>query len=178
MARQNFSRSSRFSRLLRHWWARLVSDHGGLGASELSRIEAAITQGEASHDAEVRFVVEAGLSAADISSGLLPRERAIAVFAQLGVWDTENNNGVMLYICSADHAIELIADRGVVRRVPQVQWDAICQGLSNAYRSASDVGARTSAIVSAIAQVHAILAGHYPPRVANPDELSNKPVLL
>ena len=59
--------------------------------------------------------------------GLTPRERALEVFGLLRVWDTEHNTGVLIYVLHAEHAVEIVADRGIARRVPQAEWDALCR---------------------------------------------------
>ena len=41
------------------------------------------------------------------------------VFGQLGVWDTAQNNGVLIYLLLADRVVEIVADRGIAARISQ-----------------------------------------------------------
>ena len=161
-------------RLLRH----LLVPHWSVGmafpAPVLAAIEEAIAASETRHDAELRFAVEAGLPLAALWRGQTARQRAVDVFAQLRVWDTEHNSGVLIYVQMVDRKVELLADRGITARVPQSEWDAICRRMEGDFRKGDfEQGAR-----SAIAAVSRHLEQHFPPLAANPDELPNRPVIL
>ncbi len=161
-------------RLLRH----LLVPHWIVGmafpAPVLAAIEEAIAASETRHDAELRFAVEAGLPLAALWRGQTARQRAVDVFAQLRVWDTEHNSGVLIYVQMADRKVELLADRGITARVPQSEWDAICRRMEDDFRKRDfEQGAR-----SAIEAVSRHLERHFPPLAANPDELPNRPVIL
>ena len=56
------------------------------------------------------------------------RERALMMFAKLRVWDTERNNGVLIYVDLADHQIEIVADRGLAPHVTAEEWNSDCRG--------------------------------------------------
>ena len=140
----------------------------------LAAIENAIRASEQSHDGELRFAVEAGLDLLPLLRGQIPRQRAIEVFSALRVWDTEHNSGVLIYVQLVDHRIEIVADRGINARVEQQQWDAICRRMEEAFRQKRfEQGA-----LAAIGEITALLARHFPPRGDNPDELSDRPVVL
>src|SRR5690606_18506501 len=85
----------------------------------LQRVEQRIAAMEARHPGELRFVAEHALDLGDLIAGLTPRQRALEVFGQLRVWDTERNNGILIYVLHAEHAVEIIADRALARLVPQ-----------------------------------------------------------
>jgi uncharacterized membrane protein len=105
---------------------------------------------------------------------LSTRERARQVFAQLGVWDTGENSGVLVYVQLVDRAIEIVADRGIARKVDQAEWDAICRAMERAFKQNHyEAGA-----LEAIQGVTAILARHFPAGAANPNELPDKPAVL
>jgi uncharacterized membrane protein len=93
----------------------------------LAEIEAAVVEVERRHAGEVRFVLEHALEPGDLLAGLTPRERALQVFGLARVWDTAANNGVLVYVLYAEHAVEIVADRGIAARVPQADWDAVCR---------------------------------------------------
>ena len=137
-------------------------------------IESAIGRSEAKHGGELRFVVEGGLHPEELLRGRSPRGRAIELFAQLRVWDTENNSGVLIYVQLVDRRIEIVADRGINAKVDQAGWDAICRRMEAAFRQRQfEQGA-----LAAIDEVTALLARHFPPGGANPNELPDKPVML
>ena len=159
-------------RLLRHLF---IPDWVAMRAfpkSSLERIEQAITESEKKHRGELRFALDADLTPAQLR--LTPRERALQVFAQLGVWDTEENSGVLIYVQLIDRDIEIVADRGIARRVQQAEWEAICRAMEEAFRrKAYEEGA-----LRAIESVTALLARHFPPGAANPNELPDRPAVV
>jgi uncharacterized membrane protein len=130
--------------------------------------------GELRHRGEVVFAVESELPLPRCCVGAGPG-RAAEAFARLRVWDTEANNGVLLYLLLADHRIEIVADRGL-RGVAAGEWAAICRRME-ARMTEGEPGA---AVVEAIDAISAILAREFPraPGEADVDELPNRPVLL
>ena len=138
----------------------------------LRAIEHAVKDSERRHRGEIRFAIEAGLSPAHLR--ISTRERARQVFAQLGVWDTEENSGVLVYVQLVDRRIEILADRGIAQRVAQAEWDAVCRAMEQAFmREQYQSGA-----IEAIRAVTDILARHFPATGANPNELPDKPAVL
>src|SRR3990172_1057838 len=88
----------------------------------LDAIERTIRETETRHDGQIRFAVEAALDLSPLLAGQAARERAVGVFSELRVWDTEHNNGVLIYLLLADRDVEIIADRGVHRHVGADEW--------------------------------------------------------
>jgi uncharacterized membrane protein len=140
----------------------------------LDAIEAAIRASETAHSGEIRFAVENSLPATLAWRGTTGRARAIEVFSNLRVWDTEHNSGVLIYLLLADHDIEIVADRGIAARVEQGMWEAVAQTMEAAFRD----GEFERGALAGIAQVSALLAQNFPPSGHNPDELANRPVIL
>ncbi len=140
----------------------------------LRRIEDAIRESEKMHDAELRFAVEAGLPLVQLLRGVMPRQRALEMFARLGVWDTEHNSGVLIYLQLVDHDIEIVADRGISAKVGQDAWDEICRRMEDAFRA----GRFEQGALDGIREISVLLARHFPPRGVNPDELPDRPVVL
>jgi uncharacterized membrane protein len=142
----------------------------------LDRIEQRVGDIERRHHSEVRFVVEHALELGDLLAGLTPRERALEIFGLLRVWDTEHNNGVLIYVLHAGRAVEIIADRGLARAVPQADWDALCRQLETLFRS----GHHEAGALAAIDGVARLLEQHQPvaPRAASRNELPDQPLLL
>ncbi len=143
-------------------------------ATVLSAIEQAVKASEARHRGELRFAVEAGLDFTDLRSGASARARAVEVFSQLRVWDTEENTGVLVYVQWLDHRVEIVADRGIAARVTQAEWDGICRRMEASFRK----GSFEQGAVDAVKAVGDLLARHFPALRENPNELSDRPVLL
>ncbi len=155
-------------------WARHLFFPRKFPQAALAGIEQAIRRGEATHRGEIRFAAEDALDGPALLARHSPRERALEVFSQLRVWDTEENNGVLIYLLLADRDIEIVADRGVNARVPQAEWDKICSAMEQGLRR----GEFEAAVVRGIEQASALLARHYPPRPGDRNELPDRPVRL
>ena len=165
-----------FGRLVRHaaathWRTRML-----FPSATLDAIEHAITRAELTHAGEIRFAVETALTPLHVLHGMTPRTRALEVFAHLRVWDTELNNGVLVYVQVADRDVEIVADRGFEGRVSPPEWEAVCRLMEEHYR-AGRFEAGSIAGVDAIAQ---LLARHFPQGLSAPtrNQLPDRPTLL
>jgi uncharacterized membrane protein len=148
--------------------ARLFDD------AAFSRIEAAIAAGEARHRGEIRFALEQDLSFDAARRAAASREHALATFSQHGIWDTEENSGILVFLQWPLHAIEIVADRGVASRVsPQLWTDAVARIALGCER-----GAPVDGIVEAIALIHDALAEAMPYEAGDRNELSDRPIRL
>ena len=160
------------SRMLRH----LVPPHWSLrrafDAPTLQAIEQAIADAERTHGGEIRFAIEASARPLDLMRGITPRQQALEAFARLGVWDTDANNGVLIYVSWADRDVEIVADRGFNGRVSEQEWAEVCHGMEQAFAR----GSPRQAVVAGIQAVAALIARHFP--TVDRDELPNRPVLL
>jgi uncharacterized membrane protein len=165
----------RLGRLLRHRWFDETDTRRALGPQALARIEQRIAASERQHSGEIRVCVEPGLPLSYLWRGAHARERAIAMFGKLRVWDTEANNGVLIYLLLAEHQIEIVADRGIARHVPPGHWQAIVAGMRSEFRA----GRFEAGLLQAIEAVETLMLQHFPQAEgqANPDELPNKPYL-
>lgn len=165
-----------FARSLRHVLTTPLTVRRAFGAPALARIARAIAASEATHSGEIRFAVEAGLPWSYLRRNAPVRQRAEMVFSKLRVWDTEHNNGVLIYVELADRGIEIVADRGIARQVPSAQWEAI----GNAMREHFRRRAFEAGVIVAVEQVGQHLAAHFPLAAgeSNPNELGNQPVVL
>jgi len=163
-----------FRRIFRHLFLPQWSIGLAFPKRVLQAIEQAIAASEKHHDAELRFAVEAGLPLAALLRGQTARGRAVEVFSQLRVWDTEHNSGVLVYVQLVDRKVEILTDRGINALVPQAEWNAICRRIEQRYRE----GAFEAGTLAAIEEISLRLARHFPPRQTNPNELPNRPVVL
>lgn len=162
------------ARVIRHLLAPSWAARRAFPRAAIDRIEAEIRASEARHRGEIRFAVEAGLDLLPLLRGVAARARAVEVFAQLGVWDTRENTGVLIYVQWTDRDIEIVADRGINGQVPQHEWDAICRRMEDAFREQRyEAGA-----LAGIREVTDLLIRHFPAADVNADELANRPVML
>ena len=143
-------------------------------AETMNVIDRAIKASEVAHVGEIRFAVEAALEIAPLFRGQLARERAIDVFSLLRVWDTERNNGVLIYLLLADRDVEIVADRGIDAKVGAQEWERICCRMEAAFRQADFEGG----VIGGIQEVTRHLAEHFPPTGDDRNELADKPVVL
>ncbi len=165
---------NKFLRIFRHRWPDEHDTRRAIDDAALSRLEAQIRASENAHSGEIRLLVEAGLPLSYLWQGLRARDRAVTMFGKLRVWDTERNNGVLIYLLLAEHAIEIVADRGIARIVPQAHWDGVLAGMREAFRA----GRFEAGLSEAIGQVDAMLKQHFPlaPGEVNPNELPDRPL--
>lgn len=142
--------------------------------STLAIIERAIKESETTHVGEIRFAVEGALDGMPLFKDQSARERAIDLFSQLRVWDTQHNNGLLIYMLLADRAVEIVADRGFHEKVSSQDWNKICQQMEMAFRQSNYEGG----VVSGVQAVTQHLVQHFPAGGHNGNELPDKPVLL
>jgi uncharacterized membrane protein len=163
-----------WGRLLRHLVANPALTRRHFSTTVRARIESAIREAESQHAGQICFAIETALPWRELLHGVTPRERAVEVFSRLRVWDTQANNGVLIYVMWADRAVEVIADRGISRQVAQAEWDEVCRGVEAQYAARRFADGS----VAAVEGVSALLGRHFPSAIADADELPNQPVLL
>jgi uncharacterized membrane protein len=167
-----------FGRLLRHAAATHWRTRMQFPASTLDAIEQAIARAERTHAGEIRFAIETALAPRDILRELGTRARAVDVFAHLRVWDTENNNGVLIYVQLADRAVEIVADRGLAARVGQGEWQAVCRMMEEHFRA----GRFKAGSIAGVDAIGGLLARHFPATTQGTapahNQLPDRPTLL
>jgi uncharacterized membrane protein len=164
----------RLKRFLKHRWLDETDAARALDNAAITRLEQRVTASERRHSGEIRVCVEASLPLSYLWRNATARERAVTMFGKLRVWDTEQNNGVLIYLLLAEHAIEIVADRGVARVVPQEHWKQIVAGMREAFharRFEEGLAAAIDAVDEQLAQHFAVTA-----EAVNPNELPNRPV--
>ncbi|MGE8320842.1 MAG: TPM domain-containing protein [Comamonas sp.] len=149
---------SRSARQLRHRF-RDQRTRQVLPAAMHQRIGDAIAESDRRHTGLIRVYVESALPWSYIRRDAPVRERAIMQFSKLRVWDTEENNGVLIYLLQADRAIEIVADRALARAVQAAQWQALVQQISQTLRSQS----YEAGLLQAVEMVASLLEQHFPP---------------
>ncbi len=167
----------RFGRLIRHvsaphWRTRLL-----FPKSTLDAIERAVARAERTHAGEIRFAIETSLAPLHVVNDVTPRARALEVFATLRVWDTELNNGVLIYVQLADRVVEIVADRGLAARVSAAEWQGVCRLMEGHFREGRyELGALAGvdAVGTLLARQFPRPAGDAPPH----NQLPDRPTLL
>ncbi len=140
----------------------------------LKAIAQAVKAAEAQHGGEIRVAIEGALDWPELQRRLTPRQRAVELFSQLRVWDTENNDGVLLYLLLADRAVEIVADRGIARKVGPEQWQAICAHMQPLLRQ----GRFEDAVMQGVREISALLAQHAGPPDPSRNDLPDWPVVV
>jgi hypothetical protein len=160
-------------------WRHIVATRRGMRRafpdSTLLAVERAVHAGENLHAGEIRFAVETELGWQELFQGLTPRQRAVEVFSLLRVWDTEQNNGVLIYVLFADHAVEIVADRGFRDRIDYSAWSAICTQM----RARFERGEFEAGALAGVKAVSRLMAAHFPAIDGRGrDEMPDRPVIL
>jgi len=161
-----------FTRSLKHLLAPSWTVRRVFGEAQLNAIEQAIRETEAQQGGEIRIAVEGNLSPGELWRGVTPRQRAVQIFAQLGVWDTEANNGVLIYVSWADRDVEIVADRGFNGAVSGEEWSAVCASMEKLFAQKQPQAAMTEGIRA----VGKLIARHFP--AVDRNELADRPVMM
>ncbi len=164
------------ARLVRH---RLVDERDAsrmLDAAARERIGARVAASEAEHSGEIRVCIEAGLPMSYLRRHATARDRAVALFGKLGVWNTEANNGVLIYLLLAEQRIEIVADRGLNRHVADATWQTLTTSMATAFQR----GEFEAGLNQAVDAVDAHLVAHFAlaAGAVNVNELPDTPLVL
>lgn len=131
---ENHASTSSFAR----WWRQVLFvpllHSKWLTAEAKARLTDEVTRAERGHRGEVFLIVENHLPIQD-AYHMDCRERAVDLFSEYRVWDTEENTGVLIYVNICEHQLEIVADRGISAHVSPTVWRAMCEkavsGISN-----------------------------------------------
>ena len=166
----------RLARLWRHRWADEAAVRRVLPRDALERLARRVAASEQRHTGQIRLCIEAGLPSSYIWRGAHARQRAVTLFGKLRVWDTEHNNGVLIYLLLAEHAIEIVADRGIDAHVDAAEWAAMARRMGAAFRE----GRFEDGLTQALEEVSALLVQQFPaePGARPRNELPDTPVVL
>ena len=168
--------------LIKHLWLDATDAERAISPDMLARLTQRVAASEARHTGEIRIYVEAALPMSYLwrlgphnSMAQLVRQRAITLFGKLRVWDLAANNGVLIYLQLAEHAIEIVADRGLHGYVGGAQWQAMVSSMSAHFKQ----GKFEDGLTDALAEVSALLVAHFP-QAANAlqtNEMTDEPTL-
>ena len=169
----------RIKRILKHHWFDESATRRAIPPDMLARLGQRVTASEQLHSGQIRIYIETSLPLSYLwrkaTMHQLARQRALALFGKLRVWDTAHNNGVLIYLLLAERAIELVADRGFNEKVAPPVWHALVASMSDAFKQ----GTFEDGLTKALEQVTTLLVQHFPLAAgeANPNELPDAPVL-
>jgi uncharacterized membrane protein len=141
----------------------------------LTAIEEAIAASEKTHRAEIRVAIEVALDVRCLLRVRSARERALEVFAELGVWNTRERNGVLIYVLLAERDVEIIADSGFEGRIEESEWLRVCTLIEREFAA----GRWRDGVLRGVEAVSALLAREFPGAgPSNPNEQRNRPAVL
>jgi uncharacterized membrane protein YgcG len=161
-------------RISKHLIANRSRVRRAFSAKALTNIERAIKASESTHRGQVRFVVEGALDGAPLLRNQSARARALDIFSHLRIWDTAQNNGVLIYLLLADRDVEILADRGIDALVSTAEWETICTTMETEFRR----GNFEAGVIEGIEAVSRQLAKHFPKRGGGRNELPDAPVVI
>ena len=166
---------AKLQRLLKHRLLDEADTRKAIPPDLVARLTQRVAASERRHTGEIRVCVEASLPTSYLLRDASPRQRAVTMFGKLRVWDTEQNNGVLVYLLLAERAIEIVADRGLARKVDAGEWQRIVQRMGAAFRE----GRYEDGLTQALEEVSALLVAHFPASqgAVRPNELPDEPVL-
>ncbi len=169
--------------LFKHRWLDVSDCRKSLPAGTLKRLKDRVAASEYRHSGEIRICVEAGLPTSYLWRHFwhkttirdVMRQRAIMMFSKLRIWDTDHNNGVLIYLLLAERDIELVADRGINQFVSPAHWEAIVKSLSSALHE----DRFEDGLTQALEEVSAVLMQHFELKTGekNLNELPNAPFI-
>lgn len=161
-------------RMLKHLCATRVGTRRRFSRDVIEEVEKAVAAAERNTSGEIRFAIETALDIPELWTGKTPRECAHETFARLRVWDSELNNGVLIYVLMADRDVEIVADRGAAARISPAEWEGVCKLIENHFHE----GRFREGALAGVEAVGGLLVREFPSGAANRGELPNQPVLL
>jgi uncharacterized membrane protein len=169
----------RLKRFFKHRWANEQTTRQQLPTELLLRLQQRVAASEQRHSGEIRICVETSLPLRylyrNAPTATLARQRALEMFATMGIWDTANNNGVLIYLLAVEHAIEVVADRGLNSWMDATAWNRLVTEMGTAFKRGDYEGGLTHALE----EVSAVLVQHFPLGAGevNPNELPDAPII-
>ncbi|MEO6322187.1 MAG: TPM domain-containing protein [Polaromonas sp.] len=155
---------SKLTLLLRHLWLDVSDTRRAIPSDMVKRLAERVAASELRHSGQIRICIESSLPASYLwrltkenTLGELIRQRAVTMFGKLRIWDTEHNNGVLIYVLLAEHAIEIVADRGLMRHVNAAQWQATVAHMASAFRDKR----YEDGLMQALEETSAVLMAHF-----------------
>jgi hypothetical protein len=161
-------------RVLSHLLMPKSALHRRFPSHALSAIEEAVEASERKHRAEIRVAIEVALDLRTMLGLRSARERALEVFTELGIWDTVERNGVLIYVLLAERDVEIVADSGFDDRVSTAEWQRVCTLIERDFAA----GRWRDGVLSGIEAATLLLAREFPAAERSRNEQPNRPAVL
>jgi uncharacterized membrane protein len=126
-------------------------------------IQDAIAQAELQTSGEIRVHI-------DKECEVDPVKRAIEVFEELKMHETELRNGVLIFIAFSNQKLAIIGDKGINELVPSNFWDSTRDAMIQLFKE----GKFTEGICAAVNEAGKQLSTYFPLEEGDVNELSNK----
>jgi uncharacterized membrane protein len=131
--------------------------------SEEEQIVATIKAAEKNTSGEIRVHIEASSKEKD------PLERAVQVFQELEMHQTEARNGVLFYLAYEDHAFSIFGDQGINQKVPVGFWDSTRDQMQSAFKKL----AFAEGLIAGITEAGEVLKAYFPYQSDDQNELDD-----
>jgi len=161
-------------RFFRHLFTTRAATRRAFPDASLDAIESGIAEGEKTHRAEIRVIIETAISIEAVLSRMTPRERALELFGRYGIWDTEENCGILIYINLADRQVEIVADRGISTKINPDEWNHICKIMTAGFSQ----GRFHESTLEALSALNQLLAQQVPSTGPHENQLPDHPIRL
>ena len=137
-------------------------------------IAQAVTEAEQGHVGEIQVVIEGHIPCSQ-AYHQNTRLRAQQLFAELGVWDTELNSGVLLYLNLCERKVEIVIDRGLKNATQTETWNKICQNIAVTLAQKEYL----RAVIGGVNEIGQVLDQYYVKNdLYDENELPNEPIIL
>jgi len=134
-----------------------------LTTAEEQEIVAAIGVAEKNTSGEIRVHIEKETSIAAI-------DRAMEVFRNLNMENTQERNGVIIYVAVKSHQFAIYGDQGINEKVAKDFWDCTKDLMANHFKN----GNFKQGLIDGILNAGEQLKTHFPFQKDDKDELSNE----
>ena len=162
---------------LKRWFKHFLyisSMHRYFNKQDRMHIANAVQQAEKGHVGEIQVVIEGHIPCSQ-AYHQNTRLRAQQLFAELGVWDTELNSGVLLYLNLCERKVEIVIDRGLKNATQAETWNEICQNIVVTLAQKEYL----RAVIGGVNEIGQVLDQYYVKTdLYDENELPNEPIIL
>ena len=162
---------------LKRWFKHFLyisSMHNYFNKNDRIQIAKAVQHAEKGHVGEIQVVIEGHIPCSQ-AYHQNTRLRAQQLFAELGVWDTELNSGVLLYLNLCERKVEIVIDRGLKNATQAETWNEICQNIIVNLTQKQYL----RAVTGGVNEIGQILDQYYVKTdLQDQNELPNEPIIL
>jgi uncharacterized membrane protein len=131
---------------------------------EHDRIVQAIRDAESKTSAQIRIYIQRGKLEGD------PLEAATRRFHRLGMHNSKQHASVLIFVAPRAHKFAVVGDEAIHQKCGEPLWQRICDLMRNHFRNERF----TDALVDAINDIGRVLAGHFPKKRGDLNELPDQ----